>query len=47
MRDVVIPERGETSRDDWVYDPPASVDVKEVWFSGDTCAVVLMLFATN
>jgi hypothetical protein len=32
----VIKSRGDTPRDQWVYEPPNrdSTDVKEVWFAG-------------
>jgi len=33
--DPDIPQRGETPRDEWVYQPPALTDVKEVWFAGE------------
>jgi hypothetical protein len=39
-----IPERGGASRDEWVYQPPAITDVKEVWFAGQYVCVVAIPF---
>ena len=41
--DPIATPRGDTPRDDWVYEPPARsfTDVKEVWFAGWYCVMWL------
>lgn len=40
-----IKERGDTTRDEWEYEPPKITDVKEVWFAG--MRNPLLIYSTN